>query len=85
MCDDSDPALDWTRSHLYMQLVSQVAAKLEAPVTCEARDDGMMHMVSGIPRSFEAFVMMCVRVPILFCVIKLIVIMIRGTSISCHP
>ena len=57
-----DPSSDWTRCHLYLQFVGQVCQKIDAPVTCEYQEDGMMHSVSGLPRPLEAFVMMCVSV-----------------------
>jgi hypothetical protein len=62
---DSDSE-DWTETHLYLQLLGQVATKVEVAVTCDTREDGMISMVSGVPRAFEAFVMMCVSFLIIF-------------------
>ena len=60
--------LDWSDSHLYIQYVGKLAARLGVPCTCddlsEGGDDTMSTMVSGLTKSFEAFAMMCVSIPL---------------------
>jgi hypothetical protein len=80
-CSPRDPAMDWTRSHLYLHMVVQVATKIELPLTSETGDDGLAKNVSGIPRAFEAFLMMCVSMRTIQHPLSLNHVD-RGTSIS---
>lgn len=59
MCD-RNIAIEWTDTHLYIELLGRAATRAGLGVTCEVSDEGLMTMVSGVPKPFEAFIMMCV-------------------------
>jgi hypothetical protein len=52
--------VEWTDSQLYVDMLGRTAKRIGLAVVCDSCDDGLMTMVSGVPKAFEAFVMMCV-------------------------
>ena len=52
--------LEWTDTQLYIEVLGRVASRAGLAVACDSSDDGLITMVSGVPKAFEAFVMMCV-------------------------
>ena len=53
MCD-RNIAIEWTDTHLYIELLGRAATRAGLGVTCEVSDEGLMTMVSGVPKPFEA-------------------------------
>jgi hypothetical protein len=52
--------VEWTDTPLYIDLLGRTADRAGLSVTCDTSSDGAMIMVTGVPKTFEAFVMMCV-------------------------
>ena len=52
--------IEWTDTQLYIDVLGRVATRAGIAVACDSIDDGLLTMVSGVPKVFEAFIMMCV-------------------------
>ena len=53
-------SIEWTDTQLYIEVLGRVATRAGLAVACDSADDGLLTMVSGVPKVFEAFIMMCV-------------------------
>ena len=63
--------MDWTETYLYMQLVEMVCSRVGVKGVESIRDDGVITSLSGVPRPFEAFIMMMVRVLLTICEVSM--------------
>ena len=66
-------SIEWTDSQLYIEVLGRVAKRAGISVVCDSSEGGPMTMVSGVPKAFEAFVMMCVSYFSLYLSLSLIV------------
>ena len=75
-------SIEWTDTQLYIDVLGHVATRAGIAVACDSTDDGLMTLVSGVPKVFEAFVMMCVSYLRLYLNTTFIIPMDRATNCS---
>ena len=56
----SNKTIEWTDTQLYLDMLGRIATRAGLGVTCDSTEEGLSTMVSGVPKVFETFVMMCV-------------------------